>query len=182
MFKCSNGKRTIQSFHDPTNLRPLIILYAEYSLSIPSISTNWSQHSSLCRAGSAGTRKATSFLLSSLLTAPIFGIVVIQHAVGREGAFLFAEICPSIMHSLRSLEMTAPERKNTSNNRNLELRETIMVGEMATNSSNSVYKIQRQLFARSERVKGIDFHPVEPWILTTLYSGMLKRIRYLGDC
>jgi coatomer subunit beta' len=25
--------------------------------------------------------------------------------------------------------------------------------------------------ARSERVKGIDFHPTEPWILTTLYSG-----------
>lgn len=33
-------------------------------------------------------------------------------------------------------------------------------------------RLQRQLFARSERVKGIDFHPVEPWILTTLYSGM----------
>ncbi|KAI7572854.1 hypothetical protein KC346_g20361, partial [Hortaea werneckii] len=31
--------------------------------------------------------------------------------------------------------------------------------------------VQRQLFARSERVKGIDFHPTEPWILTTLYSG-----------
>lgn len=23
---------------------------------------------------------------------------------------------------------------------------------------------QRQLFARSERVKGIDFHPTEPWV------------------
>jgi coatomer subunit beta' len=31
--------------------------------------------------------------------------------------------------------------------------------------------VQRQLFARSERVKGIDFHPTEPWVLTTLYSG-----------
>ncbi|RYP43564.1 hypothetical protein DL768_009855 [Monosporascus sp. mg162] len=31
--------------------------------------------------------------------------------------------------------------------------------------------VKRQLFARSERVKGIDFHPHEPWILTTLYSG-----------
>ncbi|KAF3356781.1 hypothetical protein VdG1_06204 [Verticillium dahliae VDG1] len=31
--------------------------------------------------------------------------------------------------------------------------------------------VKRQLFARSERVKGIDFHPQEPWILTTLYSG-----------
>ena len=43
---------------------------------------------------------------------------------------------------------------------------------MVPNTANSVYKSQRQLFARSERVKGIDFHPVEPWILTTLYSGM----------
>ena len=48
--------------------------------------------------------------------------------------------------------------------------------------------VKMQLFARSERVKGIpcvpveatsadefigiDFHPTEPWILTTLYSGM----------
>ncbi|KAL8738256.1 MAG: hypothetical protein Q9181_000936 [Wetmoreana brouardii] len=31
--------------------------------------------------------------------------------------------------------------------------------------------VKRQLLARSERVKGIDFHPTEPWILTTLYSG-----------
>ncbi|KAL1874929.1 hypothetical protein VTK73DRAFT_10355 [Phialemonium thermophilum] len=31
--------------------------------------------------------------------------------------------------------------------------------------------VKRQLFARSERVKGIDFHPTESWILTTLYSG-----------
>ncbi|KAG9244405.1 coatomer WD associated region-domain-containing protein [Calycina marina] len=31
--------------------------------------------------------------------------------------------------------------------------------------------VKRQLFARSERVKGIDFHPIEPWILTTLYNG-----------
>lgn len=54
---------------------------------------------------------------------------------------------------------------------NLKLRETIVVGNMAT-VTNSIYKTQRQLFARSERVKGIDFHPVEPWILTTLYSGM----------
>ncbi|PWW79883.1 Coatomer, beta' subunit [Tuber magnatum] len=31
--------------------------------------------------------------------------------------------------------------------------------------------VKRQLFARSDRVKGIDFHPTEPWILSTLYSG-----------
>jgi coatomer subunit beta' len=56
--------------------------------------------------------------------------------------------------------------------RSLELRETVMMGAMIPDTANSVYKLQRQLFARSERVKGIDFHPVEPWILTTLYSGM----------
>ncbi|KAK9458870.1 coatomer WD associated region-domain-containing protein [Lipomyces oligophaga] len=32
----------------------------------------------------------------------------------------------------------------------------------------------RQLLARSDRVKGIDFHPTEPWILTTLYSGQVQ--------
>ncbi|CCX29585.1 coatomer WD associated region-domain-containing protein [Pyronema domesticum] len=31
--------------------------------------------------------------------------------------------------------------------------------------------VKRQLFARSDRVKGIDFHPTEPWVLCTLYSG-----------
>lgn len=59
-----------------------------------------------------------------------------------------------------------------SKNRSLDLRETVMVGAMEKQKADSIYKMQRQLFARSERVKGIDFHPVEPWILTTLYSGM----------
>lgn len=31
--------------------------------------------------------------------------------------------------------------------------------------------LQRQLYSRSDRVKGIDFHPHEPWVLTTLYNG-----------
>ena len=30
--------------------------------------------------------------------------------------------------------------------------------------ANFMVYIQRQLFARSERVKGIDFHPTEPWV------------------
>lgn len=29
--------------------------------------------------------------------------------------------------------------------------------------------VQRQLFARSERVKGIDFHPTEPWVRPPTY-------------
>ncbi|APA13899.1 hypothetical protein sscle_11g086690 [Sclerotinia sclerotiorum 1980 UF-70] len=66
--------------------------------------------------------------------------------------------------------MTLVISANQDSINNLKLRETVLVGNMAS-STNSVYKCQRQLFARSERVKGIDFHPVEPWILTTLYSG-----------
>ncbi|EJD51286.1 Coatomer, beta' subunit [Auricularia subglabra TFB-10046 SS5] len=34
-----------------------------------------------------------------------------------------------------------------------------------------VLEIQRKLFARSDRVKSIDFHPTEPWLLTGLYNG-----------
>jgi len=71
------------------------------------------------------------------------------------------------------MQMAYPSpQRDTKNNKTLELGETVVVGEMDVNTADSVYKIQRQLFARSERVKGIDFHPVEPWILTTLYSGM----------
>ena len=33
--------------------------------------------------------------------------------------------------------------------------------------------IKRKLNARSERVKSVDFHPTEPWILSALYSGHL---------
>jgi len=33
------------------------------------------------------------------------------------------------------------------------------------------YNTQRRLFARSDRVKGVDFHPTEPWLLTGLYNG-----------
>ena len=32
-------------------------------------------------------------------------------------------------------------------------------------------QLQRQLLARSERVKGIDFHPTEPWVSFTLQIG-----------
>ena len=69
---------------------------------------------------------------------------------------------------------SVPFSKKNTKNKSLQLRESIVVGKMIPNTANSVYKIQRQLFARSERVKGIDFHPVEPWILTTLYSGMFS--------
>lgn len=34
--------------------------------------------------------------------------------------------------------------------------------------------LQRRLFARSERVKGVDFHPTEPWLLTGLYNGTVS--------
>ncbi|KAN0060893.1 Coatomer subunit beta' [Thecaphora frezii] len=38
--------------------------------------------------------------------------------------------------------------------------------------------IQRKLFARSERVKSIDFHPTEPWLLAGLYSGSVNIWNY----
>ena len=31
-------------------------------------------------------------------------------------------------------------------------------------ATNTRVHVQRQLLARSERVKGIDFHPTEPWV------------------
>ncbi|CUM62597.1 uncharacterized protein PRCAT00000149001 [Priceomyces carsonii] len=34
--------------------------------------------------------------------------------------------------------------------------------------------VTKQFSTRSDRVKGIDFHPTEPWILTTLYNGKIE--------
>ena len=34
--------------------------------------------------------------------------------------------------------------------------------------------VVKQFSTRSDRVKGIDFHPSEPWILTTLYNGKIE--------
>ena len=31
--------------------------------------------------------------------------------------------------------------------------------------------VQRKLSARSDRVKSVDFHPSEPWVMTCLYNG-----------
>lgn len=38
--------------------------------------------------------------------------------------------------------------------------------------------IKRQLFARSDRVKCVDLHPTEPWLLSSLYSGHLHVWNY----
>lgn len=37
---------------------------------------------------------------------------------------------------------------------------------------------QKAFSTRSDRVKGIDFHPTEPWVLTTLYSGRVEIWNY----
>lgn len=34
--------------------------------------------------------------------------------------------------------------------------------------------VKKQFSSRTDRVKGIDFHPTEPWVLTTLYSGRVE--------
>nr|KAJ0224943.1 hypothetical protein LSAT_V11C100014470 [Lactuca sativa] len=39
------------------------------------------------------------------------------------------------------------------------------------NHANEEHFMQRKLAQRSERVKSVDLHPTEPWILTSLYSG-----------
>ncbi|KAK6466054.1 coatomer WD associated region-domain-containing protein [Scheffersomyces coipomensis] len=41
--------------------------------------------------------------------------------------------------------------------------------------------IVKQFSTRSDRVKGIDFHPSEPWILTTLYNGKIEIWSYLTN-
>jgi hypothetical protein len=92
----------------------------------------------------------------------------------------FPEDIAVMLDAVESLHMAHPSPQRDTKNKNLELRETVVVGKMDPKAANSVYKIQRQLFARSERVKGIDFHPVEPWILTTLYSGMFASTEYVG--
>ncbi len=35
--------------------------------------------------------------------------------------------------------------------------------------------VQRQLSARSDRVKAVDVHPTEPWVLAVLYNGIEDR-------
>jgi hypothetical protein len=92
----------------------------------------------------------------------------------------FPEDISVTLDAVESSQMAHPSLQRDTKNKNLELRETVVLGKMDPNTTNSVYKIQRQLFARSERVKGIDFHPVEPWILTTLYSGMLASTEDVG--
>ena len=34
--------------------------------------------------------------------------------------------------------------------------------------------VQKKLFSRSDRVKAVDFHPTEPWLLTGLYNGTVS--------
>ncbi|KAF8886974.1 coatomer protein [Infundibulicybe gibba] len=37
-----------------------------------------------------------------------------------------------------------------------------------------LFEVNRKLFSRSDRVKGVDFHPTEPWLLTGLYNGTVN--------
>jgi WD40 repeat protein len=41
-------------------------------------------------------------------------------------------------------------------------------------SKSNLNHRQRKLFSRSDRVKGTDFHPTEPWLLTGLYNGSVN--------
>ena len=75
-----------------------------------------------------------------------------------------------LLDHLNGESSAAQERQGRP--KSLELCATVVLAGYLPKATNFLFKIKRQLFARSERVKGIDFHPVEPWILTTLYSGM----------
>lgn len=35
--------------------------------------------------------------------------------------------------------------------------------------------------SRSERVKAVDFHPTEPWVLSALYNGTVSIRNYVTD-
>lgn len=37
-----------------------------------------------------------------------------------------------------------------------------------------LFEVNRKLLSRSERVKAVDFHPTEPWLLTGLYNGTVN--------
>ncbi|KAF8642799.1 hypothetical protein AX16_009432 [Volvariella volvacea WC 439] len=37
-----------------------------------------------------------------------------------------------------------------------------------------LFEVNRKLFSRSDRVKGVDFHPTEPWLLAGLYNGTVN--------
>ncbi|KAJ8518398.1 hypothetical protein ONZ45_g4537 [Pleurotus djamor] len=37
-----------------------------------------------------------------------------------------------------------------------------------------LFEVTRKLFSRSDRVKDVDFHPTEPWLLTGLYNGTVN--------
>ena len=50
----------------------------------------------------------------------------------------------------------------------VELRNLCIIITSVIGMAKHVAILQRQLFARSERVKGIDFHPTEPWVFVHL--------------
>ncbi|KAF9554871.1 coatomer protein [Agrocybe pediades] len=37
-----------------------------------------------------------------------------------------------------------------------------------------LFEVNKKLLSRSDRVKGVDFHPTEPWLLTGLYNGTVN--------
>lgn len=41
-----------------------------------------------------------------------------------------------------------------------------------------LYVIQRKLLSRSDRVKSVDLHPTEPWVLASLYNGHVYIYNY----
>lgn len=42
------------------------------------------------------------------------------------------------------------------------------------NSDNNEYKMLTKFESKSNRVKGVAFHPKRPWVLATLHSGLIQ--------
>lgn len=57
-----------------------------------------------------------------------------------------------------------------------DLQSTGHLGRNSSTTRQPIMKLDvvKQFSTRSDRVKGIDFHPSEPWILTTLYNGKVE--------
>ena len=73
---------------------------------------------------------------------------------------------PSIAeHTVRSrIVVPLHECRSTRPNMRLDVKVSFRSVYLLSRNMNTKFHAQRQLLARSERVKGIDFHPTEPWV------------------
>lgn len=120
-----------------------------------------------CPLGASGIRRRRQEKVKILLEQPNarnYRTTTEQHAARREG-----KTPPCYV-------IKPQQNRKISKNQNIPVLcwewQTSGVGRIKESRLINM-AIKRKLFARSDRVKGIDFHPTEPWILSTLYSGKI---------